>query len=129
MDWDVKVVKPLADYQIYVELENGQQGTFDLKPYLNQGVFRALQDVNYFNQVDIAFGAVTWPNEQDIAPDTLLAGLVPVAQDLAPRARDKSCLERCYADKEAIDEERSDQRAADNPGSQLSRSARNPSQN
>lgn len=30
----------------------------------------------YFNQVDIFLGAVTWPNEQDIAPETLLAEMV-----------------------------------------------------
>jgi len=34
--------------------------------------------VYYFNQVGILFGAVTWPNEQDIAPETLLAEMVPM---------------------------------------------------
>ena len=83
MYWDAKVVKPLADYKIYVELENGQRGIFDVKPYLNHGVFHELQDVYYFNQVDIFFGAVTWPNEQDIAPDTLLAELIPIEEVLS----------------------------------------------
>ena len=76
MYWDAKLVKPLPDYRIYVELENGQKGVFDLKPYLDRGVFRELKDVYYFNQVDIFLGAVTWPNEQDIAPETLLAEMV-----------------------------------------------------
>lgn len=76
MYWDVKVVKPLSNYCIYVEIENGQKGVFDLKPYLEHGVFRELKDVNYFNQVYILFGAVTWVNEQDIAPETLLANLI-----------------------------------------------------
>ena len=78
MDWDVKFVKPLSDYRIYVEVENGQKGVFDLKPYLNCGVFRELRDLNYFNQVHIFFGAVTWPNEQDIAPETLLDQMIPM---------------------------------------------------
>lgn len=78
MYWDVKNVKPLPNFRIYVELEDGRKGIFDLTPYLNRGVFRELQDVHYFNQVGILFGAVTWPNEQDIAPETLLSGLVPV---------------------------------------------------
>jgi hypothetical protein len=78
MYWDVTTVKPLPDYQIYVEIENGRKGVFDLKPYLDRGVFRELRDVHYFNQVGILFGAVTWPNEQDIAPETLLSDMRPV---------------------------------------------------
>jgi hypothetical protein len=83
MYWDVKTVKPLPDYRIYVETEDGRKGTFDLKPYLDHGVFRELRDVHYFNRVGILFGAVTWPHEQDIAPETLLAELVPL-DPLAP---------------------------------------------
>lgn len=78
MYWDVKVVKPLENYRIYVELENNKKGIFDLKPYLDRGVFQELKNVNYFNQVNILFGAVTWPNEQDIAPETLLEEMVLV---------------------------------------------------
>lgn len=73
MYWDVKTVKPLSAYRIYVEVEDGRKGVFDLKPYLDHGVFRELKEVHYFNQVGIMFGAVTWPNDQDIAPETLLA--------------------------------------------------------
>jgi len=29
MYWDVKTVKPLPDYRIYVEIENGRKGIFD----------------------------------------------------------------------------------------------------
>lgn len=78
MYWDTKIVKPLSDYRIYVEVADGRKGIFDMKPYLNRGIFRELKDVNYFNQVDILFGAVTWPNKQDIAPDTLVAEMIPV---------------------------------------------------
>jgi len=79
MYWEVKTVKPLSDYRIYIEIEDGRQGVFDLKPYLDRGVFRQLRDVHYFNQVGILFGAVTWPNEQDIAPETLLAEMLHLA--------------------------------------------------
>lgn len=76
MYWDVKSVKPLSNYRIYVEIEDGRKGIFDLKPYLDRGVFRELRDALYFNRVGILFGAVTWPNEQDIAPETLLAEML-----------------------------------------------------
>ena len=36
-----------------------------------------VKDIYYFNQVNIIFGAVTWPNEQDIAPETLVAEMIP----------------------------------------------------
>ena len=78
MNWDVKTVKPLADHRKYVELVGGRCGVFDLKPYLEHGVFQELKDPAYFNRVGVQFGAVTWPHEQDIAPETLLAELVPV---------------------------------------------------
>ncbi|TNJ38880.1 DUF2442 domain-containing protein [Chlorobaculum thiosulfatiphilum] len=78
MYWDAKVVKPLPDYRLYVEVEDGRRGVFDMKPYLDLGVFRELKDEHYFNQVGILFGAVTWPHEQDIAPETLIEEMVPV---------------------------------------------------
>jgi len=85
MFWDVKLVKPLPDYRIYVEIENQQKGIFDLKPYLDKGVFKELKNINYFNQVGILFGAVTWPHEQDIAPETLLAEMVLIdAENMVP---------------------------------------------
>lgn len=78
MHWDVTTVKPLADFRIYVEVEDGRKGIFDMKPYLDHGVFQELRNVHYFNQVSVLFGAVTWPNEQDIAPETLLDEMRPV---------------------------------------------------
>ena len=81
---DIVKVQPLPDYCIYVQTEDGRQGVFDMKPYLERGVFKELKDVHYFNQVGILFGAVTWPHDQDIAPETLLAGLTPLAQAVEP---------------------------------------------
>ena len=78
MYWDVTTVKPLPDYRLYLEIQDGRKGVFDMKPYLSKGCFRELADVRYFNQVGILLGSVTWPNEQDIAPETLLAGLEPL---------------------------------------------------
>jgi hypothetical protein len=80
MYWDVKSVEPMPDYRILVEIADGRKGIFDLKPYLDHGIFRELRDIGYFNQVGVLFGAVTWPHEQDIAPETLLAEMVPIDQ-------------------------------------------------
>jgi len=79
MYWDVESVWPLENYELHVELADGRKGLFDVKPYLNHGVFRELQDQAYFSQVGIVFGAITWPHQQDIAPETLVAELKPVS--------------------------------------------------
>ena len=76
MYWDVIKVEPLRDYQLYVETKDGRCGIFDVKPYLNFGMFRELKNIHYFNQVHILFDAITWPNEQDIAPETLWEDLL-----------------------------------------------------
>ena len=48
MYWDVKTVKPMSDYRIYVEVEDGRKGIFDLKPYLDRGAFRELNRYTLF---------------------------------------------------------------------------------
>lgn len=84
MHWDVTKVRPLGDYQIYVELEGGRKGFFDLKPYLDHGVFRELRGKEYFSRVGVVLGVVTWPHEQDISPVTLVSGLKPVEHEESP---------------------------------------------
>jgi len=86
--WDIVTVKPLPGYQIYVETVDGRKGIFDLNPYLDRGVFRELRDVHYFNRVGILFGAVTWPNGQDIAPETLLSEMLAAASAPGKPMRD-----------------------------------------
>jgi hypothetical protein len=46
MYWDVTTVKSLSDFRIQVEIADGRKGVFDLKPYLDHGVFRELRDVH-----------------------------------------------------------------------------------
>lgn len=90
MYWDVLLVRPLPEFQIYVELRNGVKGRFDLRPYLQHGQFSELNDHAYFCKVGIDGGAVSWPHGQDIAPDTLLAQLVPLEQQTPPQRLGKS---------------------------------------
>ena len=68
-------------YRIEVVLKDGRCGRFDMSPHLDFGVLKRLRDPGYFKQVDVQFGAVTWPEGQDIAPDTLMAGMVWLAKN------------------------------------------------
>ncbi|MBI3183347.1 MAG: DUF2442 domain-containing protein [Myxococcales bacterium] len=67
----VKHVTPLDGYRLKLQFTNGEWGVYDCTPLLEHGVFKELKDPSYFRQVRVEFGTVTWPNEQDICPDSL----------------------------------------------------------
>ena len=69
----LKVIKVNAnnDYTLSVKLSDGRSGIFDIKPYLEKGVFAELKDKNYFKQVKPFFCGIVWPNEQDLSADTI----------------------------------------------------------
>lgn len=52
------------DYQLAVEFDNGEHGVFDMKPFLDKGVFKALRDENLFRSVRVAYGTVAWYGRQ-----------------------------------------------------------------
>ncbi|MDP3820810.1 MAG: DUF2442 domain-containing protein [Burkholderiales bacterium] len=79
MDWDVNSVKVLPNHRLAVELADGRKGIFDLHPFLDRPGLQRLKNPAYFASVGIRFGALTWPHEEDIAPDTLSAHLELVA--------------------------------------------------
>lgn len=67
----IKDVKPLPDYKLLLTFENDEERVFDMKPYLNVGVFKQLQDVNLFNTVRVSFDTIEWDNEADLCPELL----------------------------------------------------------
>ncbi len=67
----VITVKPENDYKLVLTFENGEKRLFDVTPFLDKGVFTELKDIDYFQKVKVAFGAIEWPNEQDFSKDTL----------------------------------------------------------
>jgi hypothetical protein len=79
MDWDVNSVKALPEYRLAVELADGRKGVFDSRPFLDRRGLHRLKDPAYFAKVGIRFGALTWPHDEDVAPDTLSAHLEIVA--------------------------------------------------
>ncbi|MFQ5754264.1 MAG: DUF2442 domain-containing protein, partial [bacterium] len=66
----VSNVEPIENYELKVKLSNGKSGVFDVKPYLDKGIFQELKDENYFKAAKAAFGGVVWPHEQDFSADT-----------------------------------------------------------
>jgi len=73
----VKAVKPNADYTIILIFTNGEVKSFDVKPYLNIGIFKELKEPSLFNSVKPFLGSIQWQNGQDLCPDTLYWESVP----------------------------------------------------
>lgn len=67
----VTSVQALPDYCLKITFNKGDVKRFDVKPYLDRGIFSRLRDVNLFNQAYVAYGTVCWPGNLDIAPETL----------------------------------------------------------
>jgi len=64
-------VKPQEDYLLLLTFENGEKRLFDMKPYLEKGIFLELKDPNVFNTVKTSFDTIEWINEADIDPEVL----------------------------------------------------------
>lgn len=71
MYYAVVNVQPLNDYLLQLTFKTGEQKVFDMKPYLNIGIFKELKDKSIFETAAISFDTVEWANKADIDPETL----------------------------------------------------------
>jgi hypothetical protein len=67
----VKSVQALDDYELKLIFENGEERLFDMKPYLQMGVFKRLKDPAVFKTAHEVSGSVEWNGEVDLSYDTL----------------------------------------------------------
>lgn len=76
--WRIQEVKALPDYRLAVRFLDGLTGIVDMSALISSpsaGVFASLRDRALFEKVHIEHGAVTWPGEVDLAPDTMHAAI------------------------------------------------------
>jgi Protein of unknown function (DUF2442) len=67
---------PRDAYTVHVRFEDGTVADIDLAYLLEYGgVFAPLRDPDYFRtlRADAEAGTIVWPNDADIAPETLYA--------------------------------------------------------
>ena len=67
----VNKVKPLSDYRLELTFENKEKKIFDVKPYLDTGLFKTLKDEKYFKMVKVSYDTIEWPNGVDLDPEVL----------------------------------------------------------
>src|SRR5580700_6849838 len=72
--WRVAQMEVLSGFRLHVRFNDGTEGTVELAGFLDSasaGIFAALRDESLFRQARIKLGAVTWPNDLDLAPDAM----------------------------------------------------------
>jgi len=74
----VSQVTPLEGYKLLLTFRNGEQGIFDVNPYLSMGKFAELRDAALFNSVAVRFDTIEWANHLDIDPEFLYAKCVKI---------------------------------------------------
>lgn len=67
----VSNVKPLDNYQLEIEFENGEKKLFDVTSFLTIGKFVELKNGCLFKSVVPYLGSIQWSNGLDLCPDTL----------------------------------------------------------
>lgn len=68
----VTQVKVLDGYRLEIFFDDGVHGVVSLSDRLFGPVFEPLKDLKFFAQARVdEFGAVSWPNGADLAPDAL----------------------------------------------------------
>ncbi len=77
----------MPDYRLLLGFANGDRRVFDVRPYLDNGVFAALKDVSLFRSVRVNFDTIEWANGADLCPEVLQELSVPVVPDLTPAGR------------------------------------------
>lgn len=69
--WRIRTVTVLPNYCLSVTCNDGTAGIVDMSQLIfseRAGIYSALKDVQFFNQVRIELGVLTWPNGADIDP-------------------------------------------------------------
>ena len=67
----VRAVRALDDYELEIAFENGEVRRFDVKPYLDRGVFVRLREPEAFRDVSAVAGSIQWGNGLDLSYDTV----------------------------------------------------------
>ena len=67
----IKSVLPNPDFTLKLTFENNEVKLFDMRAYLEIGVFKELKNESLFQTAKVSHGTVQWLHEQELCPDTL----------------------------------------------------------
>lgn len=67
----LKEAIPVEPLKLRLFYDNGEERIIDMTHYMKSNYFKQLMNWDYFIKVRVKGEVVSWPNEQDIAPETL----------------------------------------------------------
>ena len=76
---DVISVQPRPEFKLDLEFQNGERRRFDVRPLLTMKPWDRIASPVVFDLVRVDYGTVVWPDDVDIAPETLYDQSVPLA--------------------------------------------------
>ncbi|MCO5332595.1 MAG: DUF2442 domain-containing protein [Pyrinomonadaceae bacterium] len=79
----MKIVEiiPKNDFNLYIKMDDGKSGLFDVEPYLNGEAFMPLRDRREFERIHNGGYFIEWNCGADLSVDTILARLKTKGHD------------------------------------------------
>ena len=78
---DIKEVKALDKYFIYLKYETGEEKIYDMtKPILNIKYYNKLKSIKYFKNIRPRGDTVEWANGEDVSPENLYYNSIPISE-------------------------------------------------
>jgi hypothetical protein len=71
-------VQAIDNYLLILTFKNGEKRQFDMKPYLEIGIFKELKDERLFKTVKPSFDSIEWDNKADFDPEVLFQNSVKI---------------------------------------------------
>lgn len=71
MYYSVKSVSVIEKFTLLLVFESGEKKTFDMKPYLENGIFSELKQGDNFYKIKISYDTISWENGADFDPEVL----------------------------------------------------------
>lgn len=66
-------ITPKDNYVLYIKTEDGAEGLFDVKPYLESEAFAPLKNINEFKRICNGKYYIEWECGADLSADTIEA--------------------------------------------------------
>lgn len=70
---NISKVIPIKNYTLQIVTEEGVEGTFDVKPYLDLDAFLPLKDYSEFTKISNGRYFIEWDCGADLSSDTIEA--------------------------------------------------------